>query len=863
MATYVSNSTPPAVWSFFNNSDPYNSYDPVNSTSTRLVYLSGSGTKTFINGTGLSVNGIGNISWTSLSSIQYVSSDGGTVYQQITGMTVQSPGSSEPRFLLPTVLAGADTITGSSGDDVMFGYEGANQFSMGAGADSATGGSGDDLFRVLAGDWVTNTGSGSFDAVGGGVGADTLRLESVGSITIGASQMQAVENLAFEGNATTTVTISGLDLRGGGSGLTTFTGSSGSDNLIFQSVATSDLSVFAFNNWNNAQDTITIFAGIGGGSPWTGTNYNDIFSVAAGANNGSLFGGGGDDLFLITGANGSFVVDGGAGTNDVMRLDSATVDMTGIFAPWGANLEKIQYSNGASKITFRNEAVTSAFPTVVGGAQLDTFEILVYANVDFSTLSFQSWSANDQIIISDGVNGAFANSITGTAQADIIKSNGGADTLAGGAGSDTYEVWTGTIITESANGGSADRARANQNFTLNTGSHVEVLETINVASVNGLSLTGNELAQTIIGNAGNDALSGAGGNDILQGLGGTNTLTGGGGWDRANYAIASGAATITHNANGTTTIAGAGFSDTLTGVEVAHFTDKDVAIREVARGDFNGEGTSDLVLQSGGTVVDWIMQNGAYQAGNVLTTGATGFTVVGKGDFNGDGTADLALQSGGTVVDWIMQNGAYAAGNVITTGASGYTVVASGDLNGDGTTDLVLQNGGTVVDWIMQNGVYQSGGVLTTGASGYTVVGSGDLNGDGTADLVLQNGGTVVDWIMKNGVYQSGNVVTTGAAGFNVVGVGDVNGDGTADIVLQNGGTVVDWIMKNGVYQSGNVVTTGAAGFNVVGVGDYNNDGTADIALQNGGTVVDWIMKNGLFQSGNIITTGATGFTVV
>jgi hypothetical protein len=48
--------------------------------------------------------------------------------------------------------------------------------------------------------------------------------------------------------------------------------------------------------------------------------------------------------------------------------------------------------------------------------------------------------------------------------------------------------------------------------------------------------------------------------------------------------------------------------------------------------------------------------------------------VVGTGDYNGDGTSDVLLQNGGTVVDWIMKNGQYSSGNVVTTGATGYTV---------------------------------------------------------------------------------------------------------------------------------------------------------------------------------------------
>ena len=231
-------------------------------------------------------------------------------------------------------------------------------------------------------------------------------------------------------------------------------------------------------------------------------------------------------------------------------------------------------------------------------------------------------------------------------------------------------------------------------------------------------------------------------------------------------------------------------------------------------------------------------------------------------DHNGDGTSDVLLQNGGTVVDWTMSNGVYQSGSTITTAATGYKVVAKGDFNGDGTTDVLLQNGGTVVEWIMKNGAYQSGSTITTGAGAFKVVGVGDFNGDGTSDILLQNGDTVVEWFMKNGAYQSSSTIT-GAGAFKVVGVGDFNGDGTSDIVLQNGATVVDWIIQNGAVQSSNVITTGATGYAVVGTGDYNGDGISDILVQNGGTVSDWIMLAGQYSTGHVITTGASGFSVV
>ena len=273
-------------------------------------------------------------------------------------------------------------------------------------------------------------------------------------------------------------------------------------------------------------------------------------------------------------------------------------------------------------------------------------------------------------------------------------------------------------------------------------------------------------------------------------------------------------------------------------------------------------GTSDILLQNGDTVADWIIQNGQYEGGNILSTAAAGWNVVGTGDFTGNGADDVLLQSGGAVADWITQNGQYESGHILSTTAAGWNVVGTGDFTGNGTDDVLLQNGGTVVDWLMKDGTYQGGNVLTTGAAGWNVVGTGDFTGNGTDDVLLQNGGTVVDWLMKDGTYQGGNVLTTGAAGWDVVGTGDFTGNGTDDVLLQNGGTVVDWIMKDGAYQSGNVLTTGAAGWNVVGTGDFTGGGTDDVLLQNGGTVVDWIMQNGKYVSGNVLTTNAAGWTV-
>jgi hypothetical protein len=66
--------------------------------------------------------------------------------------------------------------------------------------------------------------------------------------------------------------------------------------------------------------------------------------------------------------------------------------------------------------------------------------------------------------------------------------------------------------------------------------------------------------------------------------------------------------------------------------------------------------------------------------------------VVGTGDFNGDGTTDLLLENdSGNLIDWIMQNGAYAGWNQIGN-TSGYGVVGTGDYTGMQTAGILLEN---------------------------------------------------------------------------------------------------------------------------------------------------------------------------
>jgi hypothetical protein len=119
-------------------------------------------------------------------------------------------------------------------------------------------------------------------------------------------------------------------------------------------------------------------------------------------------------------------------------------------------------------------------------------------------------------------------------------------------------------------------------------------------------------------------------------------------------------------------------------------------------------------------------------AGAVLGGSGTEWQLIAAGDFNGDGSSDLVLQnsSTGDVAVWLLN----AAGTAIASGAviggSGTTwkVIGTADFNADGTSDVVLQNSttGDVAEWQLN-------------VSGTGIVSGAVLGGAGSTWVALMN----------------------------------------------------------------------------------------------------------------------------
>ena len=200
----------------------------------------------------------------------------------------------------------------------------------------------------------------------------------------------------------------------------------------------------------------------------------------------------------------------------------------------------------------------------------------------------------------------------------------------------------------------------------------------------------------------------------------------------------------------------------------------------------------------------------------VLQTPALSYAPAGevKGDFNGDGITDLALlwnasTYGGpysVTVFFGTGNGKFTAGpTTAATGVQSYSTMVAADLNGDGKADLAIYGSAvtydsTSVTVMLSNGdgtfaapqttqAYDPGPVGGDGVAGSMV--AADFNGDGKMDLAAVGGLVAsgeVTILLGNGdgTFAASGVSYGDNSSFASIATGDFNGDGIPDLVVAN-----------------------------------------------------------------------------
>jgi Ca2+-binding RTX toxin-like protein len=290
-----------------------------------------------------------------------------------------------------------------------------------------------------------------------------------------------------------------------------------------------------FIQYGNALAAVTVNLGtgvaqsiVGGDAAGVGLDTFTGVNQVQGSNfNDTLIGSDGPQAESFNPDDGNDTVDGGGGLLD--RVSYRT-DVAGVAVNLGTHTAT-DGSGGTDTLNNIEGVVGSEFNDVITGAATD--DRLIGQNGDDQLFGA---GGNDFLVGDDGVElygGAFATGTPFDHGNDILDGGTGADQMWGGKGNDTYVVDNaGDVVIENASEGT-DTVNASVNYGLTP--NVENLVLQGGADLQGY---GNDLANTLTGNAGNN---------LLNGFAGADTMTGGAGDDI--YFVDDAGDTVVENVN--------------------------------------------------------------------------------------------------------------------------------------------------------------------------------------------------------------------------------------------------------------------------------------------------------------------------
>jgi len=230
---------------------------------------------------------------------------------------------------------------------------------------------------------------------------------------------------------------------------------------------------------------------------------------------------------------------------------------------------------------------------------------------------------------------------------------------------------------------------------------------------------------------------------------------------------------------------------------------------------------------------------------NLINITDTDWVIAGRGDFNGNGQSDILWRHSGTGQNsiWFMQADQLVSGEFLPEiPDQGWKITAVGDFNADGKSDIVWRHSSTGENaiWLMNGSTILDSGFITPIADlGWEIQAAADFNGDNKADILWRHSVTGKSslWFI-DGI----NLVSTDffvdvlSADWEVATTGDFDGDDKTDIFWvnkTNGQSKVHF--RDGLTLITELDVTIAQSLNqyyVYQVTDFNSDGVDDLILK-------------------------------
>lgn len=479
---------------------------------------------------------------------------------------------------------GNDRLYGNDGDDRLKGGNGNDYLDGGTGKDVMEGGLGNDQYVIdrIDDGIVELAGQGVDEARVQGLAAYTLganveNMTNIGNFVSFRGTGNALVNILWGNNQTdilsglagndTLMGMAGNDLLEGGVGGDTLNGGDGIDKASYANATSGITANLQTNTGTRGEANGDKFVSIEG---LVGSAFDDVLTgdaggnrLAGGAGNDILRGGDGDD-WLVGGA-GADRLEGDAGEDGVSydtSLAGVTINLLTQSVSGGdangdilVSISRAEGSNFADMLTGTNgdnwlfgragnDVINGldGADIIRGGAGADIMngglgnDTLDYTGssagviVNLMTQTGSGGDANgDTFTGFERVKGtAFADTLTGDNGANILNGDAGIDTLSGGDGNDTIIGGAGADVMDGGAGiDTLSYVGSSESVYISMGSNFGYFDAAGDSFVNFENLVGGSTRDYLYGDGGNNRIEGRAGNDWLAGFGGNDTLYGG------------------------------------------------------------------------------------------------------------------------------------------------------------------------------------------------------------------------------------------------------------------------------------------------------------------------------------------------
>jgi Ca2+-binding RTX toxin-like protein len=303
---------------------------------------------------------------------------------------------------------------------------------------------------------------------------------------------------------------SGSDMLKGGGGADDLNGGTGTDEA----------------NYSDSEEgvIVSLLTGEGVGGTAEGDTLSDIENLTGSAHGDILVGDNGSNVLngleendILKGGGGTDTLNGGTG-NDILKGGGGGDTLNG-----DSGIDTAAYNESSAGV------VVSLITDTASGGDAEGDELNSIENLTGSGYADTLWGNNSNNVL-NGMDGndtlkgfGGADTLRGDDGNDIMDGGTGADEMIGGLGHDTFYVDNAGDVAMDGSFQGNDVVRASTSWTMTAGSYIETLETTDADGTSAINLTGNGIANTIIGNDGNNVLNGATGADDMTGRDGNDT----------------------------------------------------------------------------------------------------------------------------------------------------------------------------------------------------------------------------------------------------------------------------------------------------------------------------------------------------